>query len=72
MLAKNLLKKNHRNIFVKDQSEFSSKEYDKFTVKYNQVVTCNDDNKEYQTLDKITTYPYRTSPFVVCFSELEE
>ena len=41
------------------------------TIEINKIALKNKDNKRLQTFDGIITYPYGTSTFKVCKSEME-
>ena len=41
-----------------------------YTEEVNKTALSSNDDKRIQTLDKITTYPYRTNVFEVCESEM--
>ena len=41
-----------------------------YTEELNKIALDSNDNKKLQTFDRITTYPYATSAFKVCESEM--
>ena len=53
------------------QHRFKSKPGIINTIEINKVALKNEDNKRLRTFDGITTYPYGTSAFKVCKSEME-
>ena len=57
-------------IILKSQQRFKSDHRDVYTEEINKIALSNDDDKRFQTFDKITTYPYGTNAFKVCESEM--
>ena len=57
-------------IILKSQQRFKSDHHDVYTEEVNKIALSANDNKRLQTHDKITTYPYGTSAFKVCESEM--
>ena len=55
---------------LKSQQSFKSDFYDVYTEEINKIALSSNDDKRLQTSDKITTYPYGTSAFKVCESEM--
>ena len=68
--------KNHKDCLfndktiLKSQQRFKSDHHDVYTEEINKIALSSDDDKRFQTFDKITTYPYATNPFKVCQSEM--
>ena len=57
-------------VVLKLQERFKSERHDVYTEKVRKIaLSCNDD-KRLQTFDRITTYPFGTSPGRVCKTEL--
>ena len=52
------------------QLRFKSDHHDVYTEEVNKIALNSNDNKRFQTFDKITTYPYWTHAFKVCGSEM--
>ena len=40
-----------------------------YTEEINKIALSSNDDKRFQTFDKITTYPYETNATIVCESE---
>ena len=55
---------------LKPQQRFKSERHDVYTEEVNKIALSSNDDKSMQTFDKITTYPYGTSPGRVCKTEL--
>ena len=60
----------NNEIVLKSQLRFKSKRHDVYTEEINQTARSSNDDKRLQTFDKITPYPYETSPARVCKTEL--
>ena len=58
-------------VIRKSQLRFKSDHHDVYTEKINKTALSSNDDKRIQTIDKITTYPCRTSVFKVCENEME-
>ena len=56
-------------IILKSKQRFKSESYNVYTEQINKIALSSNADKILQTLDKITTYPYRTNPFKACKSE---
>ena len=55
---------------LKSQQRFKSDYQNVYTERINKIAQSNDDDKRFQTSDKITTYPYGTDAFKACESEM--
>ena len=55
---------------LKSQLRFKSDHHNVYTDEVNKVALSSNDNKRLQTFDRVTTYPYGTSAFKVCESEM--
>ena len=60
---------NNKNVY-RSQQRFKSYNHDVYTEKVNKTALSSNDDKRFQTYDKITTYPYGTNAFKVCESEM--
>ena len=71
-----LMVKNYENCLLnnktilKSQQRFKSDHHEMYTEEVNKIALSSNDDKILQTFDKITTYPYWTSAFKVCESEM--
>ena len=65
---KNCLFKN--KIILKLQQRFKSEVHFAFTEEINKISLSSNDDKRFQTFDRITTYPYPTNTFKVCEGEM--
>ena len=65
---KNCLFKN--KIILKLQQRFKSEVHFAFTEEINKISLSSNDDKRFQTFDRITTYPYGTNTFKVCEGEM--
>ena len=57
-------------IILKSQHRFKSYNHDVYTEEVNKIALSANDDKGLQTHDKTTTYPYGTTAFKVCESEI--
>ena len=55
---------------LESQKRFKSDYHDVYTEQVNKIMLSSNDDKRFQTFDKITTYPYGTNAFKVCESEM--
>ena len=55
---------------MRSQLRFKSDHHNVYTEEVNKIALSSSDNKRLQTFDRVTTYPYRTSVFKVCESEM--
>ena len=55
---------------VKTQQRFKSDYRKVYTEEINKIALSSNDDKRIQTFDGITTYPYSTSNFKICESEM--
>ena len=55
---------------LKSQQRFKSDYHDVYTEEINKIALSYNDDKRFQTFDKITTYPYGTNAFKVCECEM--
>ena len=52
------------------QQRFKSEKYDVYTEEVNKIALSSNDDKRFQTFDRITSYPYGKSAGKVCKTEL--
>ena len=57
-------------IVLKSQQRFKNESHDVYTQEINKIALSSNDEKRLQTFDRITSYPYRTSPGKVCKTEI--
>ena len=57
-------------IILKSQQRFKSYNHDAYTEEVNKIALSSDDDKRFQTFDRVTTYPYETNVFKVCETEI--
>ena len=57
-------------IELKSQQRFKSEADSVYTEEVNKIALSSNDDKRWQSFDRITTYPYGTSAFKVCESEM--
>ena len=68
--------KNHRSclfnnkIILKSQQRFKSYHQNVYTEQINKISLSGNDDKRLQIFDKIPMYPYGTTAFKVCESEM--
>ena len=55
---------------LKSQQIFKSERHDVYTEEINKIALISNDDKRFQTFDRITSYPYGTSAGKVCKTEL--
>ena len=55
---------------LKTQQRFKSDYHNVYTEEINKIALSSNDGKKIQTFDGITTYPYSTSYFKICESEM--
>ena len=55
---------------LKTQQRFKSDYHNVYTEEINKIALSSNDDKRIQTFDGITTYPYSTSNFKICESEM--
>ena len=60
---------NNKNVY-RSQQRFKSYNHDVYAEEVNKTALSSNDDKRFQTYDKITTYPYGTNAFKVCESEM--
>ena len=60
----------NNKIILKSQQRFKSDAYNVYTQEVNKIALSSNDDKRLQTFDRITSYPYGTSPGKVCKTEL--
>ena len=60
----------NKNAILKLQQRFKSNYHNVYTEQINKIAISSNEDKRLQTFDKITTYPYGTSAFKVCESEM--
>ena len=57
-------------VILKLQQRFKSERHDVYTEEIDKVALSNNDDKRLHTFDRITSYPYGTSPGKVCKTKL--
>ena len=57
---------------LKSQQRFKSEAHNVYTEEINKIALNSNDDKRFQTFDRITSYPYATSAGKVCKTELPE
>ena len=68
--------KNHKDsllkneVVIKSQHRFRSDNHKVHTEEVNKIALSSNDDKNIQTFDRITTYPYGTNAFKVCENEM--
>ena len=55
---------------LKSQQKFKSDYHNVYIEQINKTTLRSNDDKRFQTFDKITTYPYETNAFKACNSEM--
>ena len=55
---------------MRAQRRFKSDHHNVYTEEVNKIALSSSDNKKLQTFDRVTIYPYRTSAFKGCESEM--
>ena len=60
----------NNNTILKSQLRFKSDHHKVYTEEVNKIALSSNDNKRFQTFDRVTTYPYGTNAFKVCESEM--
>ena len=60
----------NNKIILKSQQRFKSGHHNVYTEEINKIALSSNDDKRWQTFDKITTYPYGANAFKVCESEM--
>ena len=57
-------------VILKSQQVFRSDHHNVYTVKIDKISLSSNDDKRFQTFDKVATYPYGTNAIKVCESEM--
>ena len=57
-------------IILKSQQVFRSDHHNVYAVEINKIALSSNDDKRFQTFDKVTTYPYGTNAIKLCESEM--
>ena len=60
----------NNKIILKSQQRFKSDYHNVYTEQINKIALSSNDDKRFQTFNKITTYPYGTNAFKICESEM--
>ena len=55
---------------LKSQLRFKSDHHNVYTEEVNKIALNSNDDKRFQTFDRVTKYPYGTNAFKVCESEM--
>ena len=59
------------NVFIKESKQrFKSEKRNVYTEEVNKIALSRNDDKRFQTFDRITSYPYAASAGKVCKTEL--
>ena len=76
VIKRELAFKNHKDsllkneVVIKSQHRFRSDNHKVHTEEVNKIALSSNDDKNIQTFDRITTYPYGTNAFKVCENEM--
>ena len=76
VINRELTFKNHKDsllkneVVIKSQHRFRSDNHKVHTEEVNKIALSSNDDKNIQTFDRITTYPYGTNAFKVCENEM--
>ena len=60
----------NNEIILESQQRFKSEAHNVYTEEINKTALSSNDNKRFQTFDRITSYPYGASAGKVCKTEL--
>ena len=60
----------NNNTILRSQLRFKSDLHNMYTEEVNKIVLNSNDDKRFQTFDRVTTYPYGTNAYKVCKSEM--
>ena len=60
---------NNKTVY-RSQQRLKSYNHNVYTEEVNKIALSSNDDKRLQTIDRITTYPYRTNVFKVCENEM--
>ena len=60
----------NNEIILKSQQRFKSEKHGVYTEEVNKISLSSNDDKRWQTFDRITSYPYGTGAGKVCKTEL--
>ena len=60
----------NNEIILKSQQRFKREAHDVYTEEVSKIALSSNDDKKLQTFNKITSYPYGTSPGKVCKTEM--
>ena len=76
VIKRGLMFKNYKDCnfnnktILKSQQRFKSDYHNVYTEQINKIALSSNDDKRFQTFNKITTYPYGTNAFKICESEM--
>ena len=76
IIKRRFMVKNYENclinnkIILKSQQIFKNDYHKVYMEEVSKIALSGNDDKRFQTFDKITTYPYGTNAFKVCKSEM--
>ena len=65
-----MLTKQSYEIILKSQQRFKHEAHNVYTEDINKIALSSNDDKKFQTLDRITSYPYGTSVGKLCKTEM--
>ena len=60
----------NNNTILRSKLRFKSDLHNVYTEEVNKIALNSNDDKRFQTHDRITTYPYGTNAFKLCESEM--
>ena len=60
----------NNNTILRSQLRFKSDLHNVYTEEVNKIALNSNDDKRLQTFDRVTTYPYGTTAYKVCESEM--
>ena len=60
----------NNKVILKSQQRFKVDHHNVYTEQINKIALISNNDKRFQTFDKITTYPYGTNVFKVCEGEM--
>ena len=76
IIKRELMFKNYKysffnnKIILKSQQRFKSDHHKVYAEEINKIALSSNDDERLQTIDKITTHPYRINAFKTCESEM--
>ena len=58
-------------VLYRPQQRFRSDDHKVYTEEVNKITLSSNDDKRIQTFDRVTTYPYGTDVFKVCWKKIK-